>query len=119
MMNQQRFFDTLCRGLTLCIEEISKELASGLVTGPERGGFEKCLAELNETRAKLRQAQAGVAVSMDQTFWFNLDDALYALEEITPRFAGADELERVRDRIVDWQNELALAQAVGCARTAA
>jgi len=36
MMNRQRFFDTLCRGLTLCIEEISEELASGLAAGPER-----------------------------------------------------------------------------------
>src|SRR5215471_15754560 len=103
MMNRQRFFDTLCRGLTLCIEEISEELASGLVAGPERPGFEKCLAELNETQAKLRQAQAGVAVTMDQTFWFNLDDALYALEE-APHFAGAAEIERVREAILEWQD---------------
>lgn len=43
----------------------------------------------------------------------NLDDALYALEEITPRFAGADELEEVRDGIIQWQNELTAAHAIG------
>jgi len=102
-MNRQRFFDTLSRGLTLCIEEISEELASGLITGPERPGFEKCLAELNETQAKLRQAEGGVAITMDQTFWFNLDDALYALEDAS-HFAGAAEIERVHEAILEWQD---------------
>ena len=101
-MNYQRFFEVLCRGLTLCIEEIKAELGSGLVAAPERPSVEKCLAELNETRTKLRQAEAGVMVPLDQTFWFNLDDALYALEE-TPHFAGAVEIERVREAILEWQ----------------
>src|SRR5215471_14648838 len=108
MMNRQRFFDTLCRGLTLCIEEICEELAGGLVAGPERPGVEKCLAELNETQAKLRQAEAGGMVTMDQTFWFNLDDALYALEE-TSHFAGAVEIEHVREAILEWQEDGRLA----------
>jgi hypothetical protein len=79
----------------------------------------KCLADLRDTQAKLRQVQAGSSITTDQAFWYNLDDALYALEEITPRFAGADELEQVRERIIHWQNELATAHPVGCARTAA
>jgi len=69
--------------------------------------------------AKLRQAQAGSSITTDQTFWYNLDDALYALEETPARFAGAGELEQVRERIIHWQNELATANAAGCARTAA
>ena len=99
-MNHQRFFDVLCRGLTLCIEEIKTELDNGLIAEPARPSFEKCLAELNETLMKLRDAQAGRSVITDQTFWFNLDDALYALEEA---FAGAAEIEWVRDAILDWQ----------------
>jgi hypothetical protein len=117
-MDRQRFFEVLCHGLTLCINEISNELIAGLVAESERPSVTKCLAELRDTQAKLRQVQAG-SITTDQAFWYNLDDALYALEEITPRFAGADELEQVRDRIIHWQNELATAHAVGCARTAA
>jgi hypothetical protein len=101
-MNSQRFFDVLCRGLTLCIEEIKTELASGLVAEPERPSFDKCLAELNDTLAKLKDAQAGRSVATDQTFWFNLDDALYALEE-APHFVGADKIERAREAALDWQ----------------
>lgn len=118
-MDRQRLFEVLCHGLTLCINEMSNELTVGLVAESERPSVTKCLAELRDTQAKIRQVQAGSSITTDLAFWYNLDDALYALEEITPRFAGADELERVRDRIVDWQNELALAQPVGCARTAA
>src|SRR5215831_9002211 len=98
-MNRQRFFDTLCRGLALCIEEISEELASGLVAEPACPAPGKCVAELNDTLAKLRQAQAGGTVTMDQTFWFNLDDALYALEERS-HFAEAVEIEHVREAIL-------------------
>jgi hypothetical protein len=76
-MNHLRFFDVLCHGLTLCIDEIKAELANGLVAEPERPSFAKCLAELNDTLAKLQDAQAGRSVATDQTFWFNLDDALY------------------------------------------
>jgi hypothetical protein len=117
-MDRQRFFEVLCHGLTLCINEISNELTAGLVAESGRPSVTKCLAELRDTQAKLRQVQVG-SITIDQAFWYNLDDALYALEEITPRFAGADELEQVRDRIIHWQNELATAHAVGCARTAA
>jgi hypothetical protein len=101
-MNHQRFCDVLCRGLTLCIQEIKTELDNGLVAEPERPSFEKCLAELNQTLAKLRDAQTGRSVIMDQTFWFNLDDALYALEE-APHLVGAAEIERLREAILDWQ----------------
>ena len=83
------------------------------------GSVTKSLAELQDTQVKLRQVQAGSSITTDHAFWYNLDDALYALEEITPRFAGADELEQVRERIIHWQNELATAHPVGCARTAA
>lgn len=100
-MNDQRFFDVLCRGLTLCIEEIEADLNNGLIAGPERPSFEKCLAELNETLAKLQDAQAGRSVATDQTFWFNLDDALYALEEVPD--LGAAEIERVREAMLDWK----------------
>jgi len=40
---------------------------------------------------------------MDQTFWFNLDDALYALEE-APHFAGVAEIERVHEAILEWRD---------------
>ena len=101
-MNHQRFCDVLCRGLTLCIHEIKTELDNGLVAEPERPRFEKCLAELNETLAKLRDTQAGSSVITDQTFWFNLEDALYAVEE-APDFVGAAEIERMREAILEWQ----------------
>jgi hypothetical protein len=64
-------------------------------------------------------AQAGSSITTDQAFWYNLDDALYALEDIPARFAGADELKQVRETIIHWQNELATAHTAGCARTAA
>jgi hypothetical protein len=118
-MDPQRFFEVLCHGLTLCINEISNERTAGLVAESERPSVTKSLAELQDTQVKLRQVQAGSSITTDHAFWYNLDDALYALEEITPRFAGADELEQVRERIIHWQNELATADAVGCARTAA
>src|SRR5437763_14466629 len=118
-MDRQRFFEILCHGLPLCIDEIANELATGLVSEAGRPAVTKCLADLRDTEAKLRQAQAGSSITTDQTFWYNLDDALYALEETPARFAGADELEQVRERIIHWQNELATAHPVGCARTAA
>ena len=118
-MDRQRFFEILGHGLTLCIDEIANELTAGLVAESERPSVTKCLAELRDTQAKLWQAQAGSSITIDQAFWYNLDDALYALEEITPRLSDAAELERVREGIVDWQNELAAAHAAGCARTAA
>jgi len=76
-------------------------LKYGLIAEPERPSFDKCLADLNETLAKLQDAQAG-PVTTDQTFWFNLDDALYALEE-APHL-GAAEIERAREAILDWQD---------------
>jgi hypothetical protein len=94
-------------------------LTTGLVSEAGRPAVTKCLADLRDTEAKLRQAQAGSSITTHLTFWYNLDDALYALEETPPRFAGADELEQVRERIIHWQNELAIAHAAGCARTAA
>jgi hypothetical protein len=118
-MDRQRFFEILCHGLTLCINEIANELTAGPVAESERPSVTKCLADLRDTQAKLRQAQAGSSITTDQAFWYNLDDALYALEETPPRFAGADELEQVRERIIYWQNELGTAHATGCARTAA
>ena len=118
-MDRQRFFEVLCHGLTLCINEIANELTAGPVAESERPSVTKCLADLRDTQAKLRQAQAGSSITTDQAFWYNLDDALYALEETPPRFAGADELEQVRERIIHWQNELGTAHAAGCARTAA
>jgi hypothetical protein len=118
-MDRQRFFEVLCHGLTLCINEIANELTAGLVLESGRPTVTKCLADLRDTQAKLRQAQAGSSIITDQAFWYNLDDALYALEETPPRFAGADELEQVRESIIHWQNELGTAHATGCARTAA
>jgi hypothetical protein len=118
-MDRQRFFEILCHGLTLCINEIANELTAGPVAESERPSVTKCLADLRDTQAKLRQAQAGSSITTDQAFWYNLDDALYALEETPPRFAGADELEQVHERIIHWQNELGIAHAAGCARTAA
>ena len=117
-MDRQRFFEVLPSGLTLCIKEISDELANGLVRESEREAFAKCRVELEDTHAKLRHAQTGGQVITDQTFWYNLDDAIYALEEMTPRFVGIDELEQVHEKIVRWQNELATTH-VGCAQTAA
>src|SRR5438552_4121753 len=118
-MDRQRFCEVLCHGLTLCIDEIANELTAGLVSEAGRPVVIKCLADLRDTEAKLRQAQADSSITTDQTFWYNLDDALYALEETPARFASADQLEQVRERIIHWQNELATAHAVGCARTAA
>ena len=118
-MDRQRLLEVLSCGLTLCRKEISDELAKGLVRESERAAFANCCVELEDTHAKLRHAQAGGRVIADQAFWYNLDDALYALEEITPRFADARELEQVREGILHWQNELAAAHAAGCARTAA
>jgi len=77
-------------------------LKYGLIAEPERPSFDKCLADLNETLAKLQDAQAGRSVTTDQTFWFNLDDALYALEEVP--HLGAAEIERAREAILDWQD---------------
>jgi len=118
-MDRPRFFEVLCHGLTLGINEIANELTAGLVAASERPSVTKCLADLRDTQAKLRQAQAGSSITTDQTFWYNLDDALHALEETPARFASADQLEQVRERIIHWQNELATANAAGCARTAA
>ena len=118
-MDRQRFCEVLCHGLTLCIDEIANELTTRLVSEAGRPAVTKCLADLRDAQAKLRQVQAGSSITTDQAFWYNLDDALYALEETSPRFAGADELEQVRERIIHWQNELATANAAGCARTAA
>ena len=56
-MDRQRFFEILCHGLTLCIDEIAKELTAGLVAESERPSVTKCLAELRDTQAKLWQAQ--------------------------------------------------------------
>lgn len=117
-MDRQRFFEFLCHGLTLCINEMSNELSAGVAAESERSGVTKCLVELRATQAKLWQVQAGSSITTDQAFWYNLDDALYALEEITPRFAGADEVQEVHDGVIHWQNEVATAQAVGSARTA-
>ena len=118
-MDRQRFCEVLCHGLTLCIDEMSSELTAGRVAESERPSLTKCLAELRDTQAKLRQVLAGRLITTDQAFWYNLDDALYALEEMTPGLADVAELERVREGIVDWQNELAAAHTVGGARTAA
>jgi len=118
-MDRQRFFEILGHGLTLCIDEIANELTAGLVAESERPSVTKCLAELRDTQAKLWQAQAGSSITIDQAFWYNLDDALYALEDIPARFAGADELKQVRETIIHWQNELATAHTAGCARTVA
>jgi hypothetical protein len=118
-MDRQRFCEVLCHGLTLCIDEMSSELAAGRVAEAERPSVTKCLGELRDTQARLRQVLAGRSITTDQAFWYNLDDALYALEEITPGLADAAQLERVREGIVDWQNELAAAHTVGSARTAA
>ena len=74
----------------------------GLIAEPERPSFDKCLADLNETLAKPQDAQAGRSVTTDQTFWVNLDDALYALDE-APHL-GAAEIERAREAILDWQD---------------
>jgi hypothetical protein len=118
-MDRQRFFEILCQDLTLCIGEIANESTAGLVAESERCSVTKCLADLRETQAKLWQAQAGSSITTDQAFWYNLDDALYALEETPPRFAGEDEVEQLRERIIRWQNELGTAHTAGCARTAA
>ena len=118
-MHRQRLFEILCQGLTLCIDEMSSELAAGRVAEAEHSSLTKCLAQLRDTQTKLRQVLAGRTISPDQAFWYNLDDALYALDEITLGLPDAAELERVREGILDWQNELVAAPAVGCARTAA
>jgi hypothetical protein len=98
----QRFFEILCRGLTLCTDEITNELANGLVPEPERCAIDKCLTGLNHTLLKLREAQAGRVVITDEAFWYNLDDALYALEET--HLAGTAEIEWVREAILEWQH---------------
>src|SRR5262249_27898107 len=77
--------------------------------GIGRPSLTKSLGELRDTQAKLRQVLAGRSITTDQPFWYNLDDALYALEEIAPGLADVAQLERVRVGILDWQNELAAA----------
>ena len=98
---------------------MSSELTARRVAESERPSLTKCLTELRDPQAKLGQVLAGRSITTDQAFWYNLDDALYALEEITPGLADAAQLERVREGIVDWQNELAAAHTAGSARTAA
>ena len=75
-MDRQRFCEVLCHGLTLCIDEMSSETTAGRVAVSERPSLTKCLAELRDTQAKLRQVLAGRSISTDQAFWYNLDDAL-------------------------------------------
>lgn len=118
-MDRQRFFEILGHGLTLCIDEIAKELTAGLVA--ESGATQRHQMCRRTTRypGEALASSAGSSITIDQAFWYNLDDALYALEDIPARFAGADELKQVRETIIHWQNELATAHTAGCARTAA
>ena len=119
-MDRQRLCEVLCHGLTLCIDEMSNaSTAAGRAAESEWPRLTKCLDELRDTQAKLQLVLAGRSITTDQAFWFNLDDALYALEEITSVLEDVAELERVREGIADWQNELAATHAVGSARTAA
>ncbi len=57
-MDRQRFFEILCHGLTLCINEIANELTAGLAAESERPSVTKCVAELRDTQAKLRRRPA-------------------------------------------------------------
>ena len=68
-MDRPRFFEVLCHGLTLGMNEIANELTAGLVAASERPSVTKCLADLRDTQAKLRQAQAGSSSTTDQAFW--------------------------------------------------
>ena len=54
-MDRQRFFESLCHGLTLCIDENANELTTGLVSEAGRPAVIKCLADLRDAQAKLRQ----------------------------------------------------------------
>ena len=51
-MDRQRFFEILCHGLTLCIDEIANELTTGLVSEAGRPAVIKCLADLRDTRGE-------------------------------------------------------------------